>query len=543
MSPTPPEEDRNPAQGDLLLVNAQVHTMDPRRPTANTVAIRGNAIAAVGDRSPADEWRGNGAEVIDCQGLTLIPGLIDAHCHILAQAAAMQGLDCGPASVSSISELTQVIRQRAVETPAGGWIRGHGYDDTTLAEGRHPTRWDLDTAAPDHPVRLNHRSGHASVLNSIGLELAGIHPDTPDPPEGIIDRDPATGRPTGLLLEMSGYLRKRLGRTSSDAAIEKGAARLSAELLRYGVTSVQDAGPGNGLPQWQTFHRLREKGAIGLRTTMMAGFPHLQHLAANGLQWGEGDDWIRLGHAKIMLTLTTGHLYPPPETLQEMVEESHALGFPVAVHAVEQEAVAAVAQVLAKASPVSGVDGNPPDHAIDRIEHCSECPKPLQELVRQSGAMVVTQPAFIYWSGDRYIEQVEPDLLPHLYPIALLRQVFVPVAFGSDAPVVDPNPWPGIYSAVTRRTREGRCLPEWSGPSATSHDLTVLDALRMYTKAGAASEGSDHRKGAISPGKLADLALLDTCPTAADYVRLKDIRSVLTIVGGRIARDEGLRRN
>ena len=535
MSPSPPEEDLNSAQGDLLLVNARVLTLDPQRPTANTVAIRGNTIAAVGDRSLADQWRGSGAKVIDCQGLTLIPGLIDSHCHILAQAAAMQGLDCGPDSVSSISELTQAIRQRAAETPTGGWIRGYGYDDAALAGDRHPTRWDLDVAAPDHPVRLNHRSGHASVLNSLGLELAGIHAETPDPPEGIIDRDPATGRPTGLLLEMAGYLRDRLGRNSSDAEIEQGVAGLSADLLRYGVTSVQDAGPGNGLSQWQTFHRLREKGAIGLRTTMMAGFPRLQDLVANGLQWGAGDDWTRLGHAKIMLTLTTGHLYPPPETLAEMVEESHAIGFPVAVHAVEQEAVAAIAQVLAKASPVSGVGGNPSNHTIDRIEHCSECPATLPQLVRQSGAMVVTQPAFIYWNGNRYLEQVEPDLLPYLYPIDPLRRASVPVAFGSDAPVVSPNPWPGIYSAVTRCTREGRHLPERDCKGADGQGVTVLDALRMYTSAGAVSEGSAYRKGTISPGKLADLALLDADPTAIDYARLKDIRSVLTIVGGRIA--------
>ena len=522
---------------DLLLVNARVLTMDRRKPSATAVVIRGDTIAAVGDRSTAEASAGNHARTIDCQGLTLIPGLIDSHCHILAQVAAIQGLDCGPDSVSSIAELAQAVHQRAAQTPIGHWIRGYGYDDTALAESRHPSREDLDTVAPHHAVRLNHRSGHASALNSLGLQLAGIHADTPDPPEGVIDRNPVTGQPTGLLLDMAGYLRDQLGRTSSDNEVEEGVKRLSTHLLGYGVTSVQDAGPSNGLSQWSTFSRLRDTGAIGFRTTMMAGFPQLQDLLSQDLQWGTGDDRTRVGHVKIMLTLTTGQLYPPPETLREMVEESHHLGFPVAVHAVEQEAVAAVAQVLSQVGLVSGSRGTPPD----RIEHCSECPAALIELVRESGAMVVTQPAFIYWNGDRYLEQVEPDLLPHLYPIASLRRASIPVAFGSDAPVVRPNPWPGIYSAVTRGTREGRHIPEWSDAGTTGHDAVVLDVLRMHTSAGATSEGSSRRKGSISPGKLADLVLLDADPTSVEYHRLKDIRSVLTILGGSIAWNEGLK--
>ena len=522
--------------GDLLLVNARVLTMDPARPTANVVAVRGGLIAEVGGSSLITPRPGSRARTIDCRGMALVPGLIDAHCHVLAQASAMRGLKCGPEAVSSIAGLRGIVQAQAEMTPPGQWIHGSGYDDASIAEGRHPNRWDLDQATSLHPVRLDHRSGHASVLNSLGMELAGIHAHTPDPPEGVIYRDRATGQPTGLFLEMSGYLRDRLGRTSAASEVEQGVSRLNETLLRSGVTSVQDAGPENSLPRWQAFQHLQASGLMQFRVTMMAGFAHLAELGDHGLNWGSGGDSLRLGHAKIMLTMTTGALYPAKETLRDMVEDSHQRGFPVAVHAVEQEAVAEAALALAEAGPVQG-------HSIgawDRIEHCSECPPDLVDLVKASGATVVTQPGFVYWNGDRYLERVDADLLPHLYPVGTLVRKGVPVAFSSDAPVIGPNPWPGIYGAVTRRTGQGQDLPPRESPRGAGQSVSVDEALRMYTSAGAAAEGSELKKGSIHPGKLADLALLDVDPTNIDPQRLKDIRAVLTIVGGREVWNAGM---
>ena len=173
---------------DLLLVNARVITLDPAQPRAEAVAMKGETIVAVGTRGEASRLAGPDAKVIDCQGKTLVPGFIDAHCHLFATASSLQGLPCGPDRVSNIRELQAAIKRRAADTAHGGWIRGFGYDDLALEEARHPNRWDLDRAAPGHPVRLDHRSGHATVLNSAGLELAGIHQDTPDPVDGVIQR-------------------------------------------------------------------------------------------------------------------------------------------------------------------------------------------------------------------------------------------------------------------------------------------------------------------------------------------------------------------
>ncbi len=535
---------------DLILANARVITLDPALPLAEAVAVSGAEILAVGsDRDIADRRKPR-TQVIDCRGLTLIPGIIDAHCHLLASAAALTGLDCRPAGgVVSLAGLTGrqgIIARRAGETPPGGWIRGFGLDPAALAEGRYPTRQELDDAAPGHPVRLEHASGHAAVLNSRGLELAGIDAATADPPEGIIHRDGATGEPDGLLLELSGWLRAKLGNTRSDEELAEGVAQLNCRLLRYGITSTHDAGPNNSPDAWQTFQSLVQSGQFLPRVLLMAGAGRLSDFAAAGLSWGSGDDRLRLGHAKIMLTLTTGAMQPAPDELGELVAEARRRGFPVAVHAIEQEAIAAVAGLAGLARPFPAAEvkaipsGKSPPRPRNRIEHCAECPPELLAQLRRCGAMVVTQPGFIYQRGDGYLERVEAELLPHLYPVAALARAGLPMAFGSDAPVIDPSPWPAIYGAVTRRTAAGQTLPPGAVDGAGLH-LEFEDALRIYTRGGAIAEGAELRKGAVRPGMLADLVLIDPGPAGAETEGIKDTKVRLTIVGGQVVWDDGIR--
>ena len=526
---------------DLLLLNARVLTQDARLPHAEAVALRGETIFAVGKNSVLSNLRGLQTRIIDCQGMPLMPGLVDAHCHLLAAAGSWQSVDCSPDSVSSIGDIRRAIRERACVTSKGEWVRGFGYDDLSLAEGRHPTRWDLDEVAPDQPVRLDHRSRHASVLNSIGLGKAGIHRDTPDPVEGVIDRDEATGEPTGLLLEMNDFLRQRLGSLRDEEAFYKGIDYLNQRLLSYGITSVQDAGPGNGLRRWETFRELKTSGRLAPRLTMMVGFPHIREFREAGWSFGDGDDDLRLGPAKLMVTLTTGSLQPGQPELAEMIAEAWEGGFSVAIHAVEKEAVVAATAALRAAHqslvPLFGKGGSGGIAPRDRIEHCAECTPELVAQVKQCGAMVVTQPGFIYWNGDRYRQRVRSELLPHLYPIGALARAGVPLAFGSDAPVIDPNPWPGIGSAVTRATRAGQVLGfagEIGGLPLPSGDLKVETALQMYTLGGAVADGAGARKGSIRPGNLADLVLLDADPTTVAPDQIKGIKAVLTVVDGKV---------
>ena len=520
----------------LLLLNARVLTMDHNQAGAQAVAIHGNTIAAVGSSSEIAALAAPATQTIDCSGKTLMPGFVDSHCHVLAQAASLHGIDCSPRAVLSIQDLEWAIKRRAETTEAGHWICGFGYDDLSLLENRHPTRWDLDRAAPNHPVRLDHRSGHASVLNSQALDLVGINETTPDPVEGVIHRDVDTGQPSGLLFEMSGYLRQRLSASRDQAAFQASVHHLNNTLLGYGITSVQDAGPDNGMDRWRTFQELQASGALTCRVTMFAGVSRLAEFQSAGLNWGAGGDQLRLGHAKIMLTLTTGALDPNLAALGDMVDNAHRSGFPVAIHAIEQEAIEAAVRVLSGAAPLPKPASETSAQPVDRIEHCAECPPQLMAEIAQSGCLVVTQPGFIFWNGDNYLERVNAYMLPDLYPVGALAKSGIPVAFGSDAPVIDANPWPAIYSAVTRRTSNGTFLPPNGFRGQT---ITVAEALRMYTSSGANSEGSGQRKGTIQPGMLADMVLLDTDPFSAEPEQLKEIRAVLTVVGGQVVWEGG----
>lgn len=501
----------------VLFRNAALLTMDPTRPRAQAVLVRDDRIEWVG--MDADAPAGSADRVIDCGGATLIPGLNDAHIHLLAYASSLSHLDMSRGRAASIGDIQALIRDRAGAMPPGRWVRGRGYDEAYLAEGRHPMRWDLDAATLEYPVRLDHRSGHALVLNSRGLELAGIGPDTPDPPDGVIERD-ESGQPTGLLLEMGGYISNRLREHSDAAELRKSLEEACCNLLQWGVTSLQDASPENDLARWETLKGMQVEGVIRQCLTVMPGIRHLRSFVDSGLSFsldGSGDHRCWLGHAKLMVTMTTGAIYPSEEEIGSLVAEAHALGFPVAVHAVEEEAIMAVLRMLRRSDTSFS----------DRIEHCSEATPGVQVLLRGSGVTVVTQPGFIYESGERYAAQVPAAVQPWLYPLRSLRDMGLSLAAGSDAPVASPDPWRGIYTAVTRRDASGLALHSEQG-------LQLEEALHLYTVGAAGASGEGGVTGMVRPGMTADLALLDRDITRVEPDGLLSCGASLTMVGGEV---------
>lgn len=487
----------------LLLVNARVLTMDPARPMAEAVAVRGTRIVAAGAHQQARAAAPVDATLIDCGERLLVPGFVDPHIHLAAFAAALRSVDCSPARVRSIEEIVEAVRERARATPLGGWVRAAGYDESALAEGRHPTRWDLDRAAPRHPVRLLHRSGHAAVLNSRALAHAGITITTEEPPGGVIDRRLDDGEPSGLLLEMNEIVARAvppLPRTELVAGMREAGARL----LAAGVTTVQDMTHTNG----------PDAHAFLVDLAGESGF--LPSLLPSAEGWHDG---LTAGDptrpVKVMLRETGRRPVPDTDELASIIRRCARLGRSVAVHAVERHTVAAVLDAFEQV----GVGG--PAH---RIEHAGVCPPESAARIARLGLTVVSNPSFLFHSGARYRKQVDPADLPHLYAVGALRRLGVRLAAASDAPVTPPQPLTGIRAAVTRCDADGRPLP--------GEPLDGQAALTLYTS-GAAAAGVTGERGQIRPGMPADLVLLSGEPespsTGID----------LTIIGGHVVWQRG----
>ena len=506
---------------DLIFHNANAITLDPVCPRAELIAIKGGKILLTGGNNLLSSLTGRKTRIIDCAGRTVLPGFIDAHCHLHAYAESLVSLNLSPREgVRSISAIQERIRGLREKLPPGTWIRGKSYNEFYLAEKRHPDRRDLDDAAPLHPVKLTHRSGHAHVLNSLALKVAGISEETGDPPGGMIDRDSA-GLPTGILYGLGSYLAEKIP-PLDDAETERGAALANEKLLSYGITSVQDASAANGRTQWQCFEKWKMKGILQPRITMMTG---LDAFAAHRACSSPLDpDELRLGGVKIIADEVTGSLHPSQEELDEAVYAIHAAGRQAAIHAMEEPVVEAAFRAVE-----SALKRNPRRDHRHRIEHCSVCRLELLRRLASACITVVTQPSFIYFSGDRYLQTVPPDQLEYLYPVRSMLDAGLRVGAGSDFPIADPNPLLSICAAVTRMTEEGAALPQ--------QRIGLFDALKLHTIGAAAAAFEDGIKGSLTPGKSADIVLLNKNIVEIDPERVKDVQVLMTVLGGKVVRD------
>ena len=505
-------------KADLVLYNANIVTLDEAKSKARMLAVKDGKIIYVGENDDRRDFQGHS---VNCDGKTLIPGFNDAHCHILAFAATLLSLDCTPDSVSSIADIKDAIRRRVQTVHEGEWIRAAGYDEFHLAERRHPTRYDLDEAAPHHPVKLLHRSRHACVLNSLALSMVSITNETPEPDGGMIDRDYDTGQPNGILYAMNEYIEEKIPVIPA-TAMKKGVKLANQAYLSQGVTSLQDATASNDIDAWRFLQRLRDNKLITPRISMMAGLQHIDDLLANGATSRYGDDAMRLGALKVVLSETRGTLHPSLDELQQEVFKAHRKGYQVALHAVEASTVSAAVEVLEhmlKEAPR-------PDHR-HRIEHCSICTDSLLDRLKSLSALAVTQPLFIYFSGERYLSTVPVTEQPLLYRIGSFVKGGLKPAASSDSPIAPINPLLSIHTAVNRRTQSGQdFFPE--------ERVTPEVALRMHTLLPAYASFDEKVKGSISIGKLADFALLSDDPLKVPPKQIRDIKVEATIIGGEI---------
>jgi predicted amidohydrolase YtcJ len=496
--------------------------MDPAMPRAECMAITGGNISFVGSKTAIEKSFANDFELLDCGGGTIVPGFIDAHCHLRAFAESLVTLDMKPAQgFSSMADIKAAIRSMTQKALPGTWIRGSGYNEFYLAEKRHPTRWDLDEVSPNHPVKLTHRSGHAHVLNSLALQAANISIETPDPAGGLIDRHINTGEPTGLLYEMSQYLSERIPPLGHQSFVA-GVKLANEQLLKSGITSVQDASHLNGLEQWKEFRSWKKHGLFQPRINMMVGAKLLNQSEAQEYKSGKKGEEPRIIGVKIILDETAGELHPAQSDLNKVVLKAHQKGFQVAIHAVEKTAIESACSAIENA-----LQRFPRADHRHRIEHCSVCDAALSKHIASLGITVVTQPAFIYYNGDRYLRTVPRENLAYLYPLRTLLANGVSVAASSDFPIEQPNALIGLYSAVTRRSKTGEVLSQ-------EQSIPPWTAFRMYTYEAARAVFDEGLRGTLAPGRVADLILLSDDPTRVTPESIRDIRVEMTVINGEI---------
>ncbi len=508
-------------RADLILSNAKILTLDPVYPQATMVAIKDGKVMAISGDEDFDILKGDDTDVIDCGGRTVLPGFHDAHCHIFGFAESLLSPNLNKTAVRSIAEIQNKIREVSMNLPSGSWIRARGYNRFYLDEKRHPTRWDLDKATTTHPVKLTHRTGYAHVLNSLALSLAGISSDTPEPPGAIIERDLETGEPNGVLYGMDSYLADVIP-PLGDGDLERGITLANERLLSLGVTSIQDASVRNGIQRWQMFQKWKERGLFTPRVSMMVGEEAFSRYQGLGLFSGTGDDRLHLGGVKMILHETTGRLTPVQEELNRKVLRIHQSGLQVAMHAMEEATLEAACLALENA-----LRSFPRKDHRHRIEHCSVCTVGMAKRLASLQAVVVTQPAFIYYNGERYLKTVPRDQLKNLYPIARLIKSGLKVAASSDCPVVPPNPLIGVYAAASRLAETGQSV-------LLRERISTLEALRMYADVAAYSCFEEDKKGTLVPGKFADLVVLSDDPTGIALEDLKELDVAMTVIDGDI---------
>jgi predicted amidohydrolase YtcJ len=523
---------------DLVLYNANIHTQDASHPKAQAIAIRDNTIIAVGDNSLMQRLSHN-AQMIDLHGRCVIPGLIDAHLHAEWIALGLKDID---AEAPTLDELLRRVEERAAITPKNQWIRGHGWNQNIWG-GAFPTKADLDRVAPEHPVYLTAKSGHAGWANSIALKLAGITASTPNPINGEIVRDEAAsagGEPTGIFLENAMDLVTKIIPQVSAQTLAQAFRDMLPLMQRVGLTGVHDFDGARALQAWQI---LKENGELNLRVSKTIPVSLLAHAIALGLRSGFGDDWLRINSVKafadgalgpqtaLMIDpyegspTNRGMVVTDKEELIENVRKASAAGLSSTIHAIGDKANHDVLDVFAA---VRAEETN--TRLRHRIEHVQLLHPDDFARLAQLNVIASMQPihatsdmliADKYWGSTRSAGA---------YAWRTQLKAGATLAFGSDAPVESFNPFWGIHAAVTRRRIDGSPQPDGWYPDQR---LSVDEAVRGFTLGAAYASYEEHRKGSLTAGKLADLIVLDRDIFTVEPMAIADTQVLATLIDGR----------
>ena len=539
---------------DLILLNGKVITVNREDTIAEAVAIKDQRIISVGNTKEIKEMVGHGTEVIDLEGKTILPGFVDAHFHLCILATYLAyHMHLNVPEVTSVKDILEVIRKRVRQTPKGQWIIGRGnfWLDQKLKEKRFPTKSELDEAAPDHPILLV-AAGHLSILNSLALNLVGITKDTPQPTFGRIEKDPLTGEPTGVLMELRMERRDVLPIPPIAHEQLKDALRKHITLLpQYGITSIHDI-PSNtdGIKVYQ---ELLKDGDLPIRIRLYIIVPRivdLESIVRLGLLSGFGNEWLQFGGVKLFVdgewesgcaamnepySLETFPSYPQnigclalnQEELTNLVVEAHKAGLQVCAHATGDKAIDMfITSVEAAQKRMPRRDHR---HRIEHAGILQLTPSQIEKM-KKTGIIPSPQPQFLHSFGDFLERLYGEERTKSVFPFKTLLNEGFQLPGSSDSTGTEPeavNPFWGIWCAVTRQTYFGKVI-------CPNEKIGVMDAIRMFTINSAMAGFEENVKGSIEPGKLGDLIVLAEDPFTVKTDEIKDIKVELTIIGGKI---------
>ena len=529
-----------------LFVNADIITVDDSRPAAQALAIRNGRVLAVGSRDEVEAAAGQGAEVRDMQGKTIVPGLIDAHGHISLTAlsngfANVQPPPAGP--ISSIAQLQEVMKSWDQANPEATWLMGWGYDDSLMAEGRHPSRYDLDAISTEKPIMLTHVSGHLMACNSKCLELAGITAESEDPPGGVYQRVGDSQTPNGVLEESAIYKVFGLLPAATQAQRLALLEQAQAYYASHGITTVQD-----GASQLSNIADLQTLAANKKLFLDVVGFRILSKGESIGEAFTVSSDYqdhYRIGGIKLVLDgspqgktawLTEPYAHPPhgqgkdykgyprldDTEVNEFISESFSRGFPVLAHANGDAAADQLVNAVTLANEALG--------AADRRPVMIHAQTVREDQIDQMQALGIVPSYFVahtfYW-GDWHRDSVfGAERASRISPLQSTVKRNMPYTTHNDTPIVPPDMMRLLWSGVNRVTRSGKLL----GPDQR---ITPLEALKSMTINAAYQFFEENDKGSIEVGKLADLTVLSANPLKVDAMMIKDIRIEETIKEGK----------
>jgi predicted amidohydrolase YtcJ len=547
---------------DFVLLDGRVQTLDARETVAEAVAVRDEKIVYVGTNDGAKVHMGPKTEVYRAAGRTVVPGLNETHVHALgaAQGEAVQPFR----QLGSIAEIQQWVREQAAKAPAGEWIRLPRVDVTRIAERRMPTKADLDAASPDRPAVFiwQYANRQVQILNTAALKAAGVTHDTPQPKNGRIVVD-GTGEPTGVIEDAAQLTSKFMPNKKASTEQVLGALEnLHRAYNELGITSITER--GSNAEGWRTYRAMHDAGRLKVRTTFTIRIGSdgtlegaERAIRALPFRFGDGDDWVKIGPLKIGVDggvlYGTAYMREPygpqsfslyglsdpayrgllqmdAEKVKNVIRAGHKLGWQMSSHVTGDAGVDMVLDAVEAANADAPIAGR-----RYTLIHAYFANPETAARAAKLGVCVDTQPAWFYKDGDALAAALGQSRLEPFIGLATWKAGGVKVAINSDhMQGADPdrslnpfNPFLAIYTAVTRRTESGAVI-------GSAQRVSRHEALRMVTSDAAYLHFDETRKGTLEVGKLGDLAVLTDDYFTCDEARIPQIRSLLTVVGGKV---------